>query len=194
VKIAEANYKLDDTQKHAMILDDFFNKKEMNPFKSSRHFKASQSLIRPIVQNIENFFLSEEFEVQILELQSGAYDISVTKGSQFKAVLGMQSALKIAVRPEGNSIYIEAGVGIFGQQAIPTLITVFVAWPVIIAQMWGMVEQAKLDDKVMEIAEETIARDKTQGAIKSEYKFCTSCGEKANKTAKFCGECGKEFV
>jgi hypothetical protein len=29
-------------------------------------------------------------------------------------------------------MYIEAGIGIFGQQAIPTLITMFVAWPVII--------------------------------------------------------------
>lgn len=166
---------------------------KMDPFKSTKLFTAPPSIIQHIIKNIENYFWSQQFEVKTIPLQSGAYDISVTKGNQFKAVLGMKSALKIVVRPQGNSIFVEAGVGIFGQQAIPTLITVFIAWPVIIGQIWGMVEQAKLDDKVMEIVEETISLHNREESISKSVKYCSACGAKASFDAKFCGSCGMPF-
>ena len=50
------------------------------------------------------------------------------------------------------------GIGIFGQQVIPTIITMFIFWPVILSQLWGIVKQSQLDDRVMIIAANTIAR------------------------------------
>ncbi|MDC2216152.1 hypothetical protein [Bacteroides thetaiotaomicron] len=53
---------------------------------------------------------------------------------------------------EGN-INFEAGISIVKQQLIPTLLTVCVFSPVVIAQIWGMIRQSKLDEKAIEIAE-----------------------------------------
>ena len=50
----------------------------------------------------------------------------------------------------------EAGVSIFKQQLVPTLITVCLFSPVVVAQIWGMIKQAKLDEKAVDIAERAI--------------------------------------
>jgi membrane protease subunit (stomatin/prohibitin family) len=95
-------------------------------------------------------------------------------------------------------MYIEAGIGIFGQQAIPTLITMFVAWPVIITQTWGMVHTAILDDKVIQVAEASISRNYSHQNIPDDttfqnFKFCTNCGRAIAGGAQFCFECGFKF-
>lgn len=51
----------------------------------------------------------------------------------------MKTALKVNIIPNGNYIQITAGVGIFGQQAIPTVISMLFFWPVLITQISGMV-------------------------------------------------------
>ena len=121
------------------------------------------------------------------------YDISITKGGVFKAVLGMKTALKVTLLPQGCKIHFEAGVGIWGQQAIPTIISMLFFWPVLITQIWGMVEQSKLDDKALEIAEK-IVRDSSANASASSYnRFCTNCGTPIDLQAKFCPECGAKL-
>lgn len=52
-----------------------------------------------------------------------------------------------------GEIALEAGVSVVKQQLVPTLITMFVFAPVVIAQVWGMVQQSKLDEKALAIAE-----------------------------------------
>jgi hypothetical protein len=52
-----------------------------------------------------------------------------------------------------GNIAFEAGISVVKQQLIPTLITMFVFSPVVIAQVWGMIKQSKLDEKALEIAE-----------------------------------------
>lgn len=44
-------------------------------------------------------------------------------------------------------------ISIVKQQLIPTLLTVCVFSPVVIAQIWEMIRQSKLDEKAIEIAE-----------------------------------------
>jgi hypothetical protein len=44
---------------------------------------------------------------------------------------------------------VETGVGIFGQQAIPTAVTLLVFWPVLVAQVWNMAQEAKLDEEAI---------------------------------------------
>lgn len=97
--------------------------------------------------------MSEGFEVRIVDPNRGN-EIYITKGGLFKAALGLRSALKVVMKPnrEGN-IDFEAGISIVKQQFIPTLLTVCVFSPVVIAQIWGMIKQSKLDEKAIEIAE-----------------------------------------
>ena len=167
----------------------------MATFCSNKTLFASTSLIPAIADCIRKEFLSEGYDVTIDALSSGGYDISITKGGLFKAVLGMRTALKVLLLPrDGNVIYIEAGVGIWGQQAIPTVISMLFFWPVLITQIWGMVEQSKLDDKALDIARDVIYMSNAKSAgsnAGSNHKFCTNCGTENSETAKFCNECGK---
>ena len=84
--------------------------------------KRSPSLIPAIANRIQEEFQNESYEVSMDALSSGGYDISITKGGVFKAVLGMKTALKVTLFPQDSNIHFEAGVGIWGQQAIPTVI------------------------------------------------------------------------
>lgn len=110
----------------------------------------------------------------------------------------MKSALKINIEQRNGNICIEAGVGIFGQQAIPAIISMFFLWPVLITQIWGMVQQSKLDERVMEVAQDYINsqnigyRTYTHAASTS-TKFCTSCGTQQLNNANFCGKCGTKL-
>ena len=111
----------------------------MGTFATKKILPGNPSLIPAIAEQIRTEFMAEQFEVQIDNLLSGGVDISISKGNLFKAVLGLKSALKVSLIPKDNAIAFEAGIGIFGQQAIPTIISMLFFWPVLITQIWGMV-------------------------------------------------------
>lgn len=169
----------------------------MGTFNTKKTLYGAAALIPVMASHIQGEFQNEGYEVKSDALNSGAYDISVTKGGIFKAVLGMRTALHITLVPQGNDVAFEASIGIFGQQAIPTVISMFFFWPVLITQIWGLVAQAKLDDKALEIAMQVAYANgaKYQQGNTSGFgqdKFCTSCGAKIVAGAKFCSECGKQ--
>lgn len=159
----------------------------MGVFKSTQTFQASPEIIPVVVSEVSEALKQEQYEVHSELLASGGADISITKGGVFKAIVGMKTALKVNIVPNGNeSFTAEAGVGIFGQQAIPTALTMLVAWPVMIPQIWGLIEQSKLDEHVLELIQQSI--DKNKGA--SNTLFCPNCGHKVNVGDMFCGGCG----
>ena len=171
----------------------------MGTFNTKKTLYGAASLIPVMASRIQEEFQNEGYEVKSDALNSGAYDISVTKGSIFKAVLGMRTALHITLVPQGNDVAFEASVGIFGQQAIPTVISMFFFWPVLITQIWGLVTQAKLDDKALEIATQVAYANgaKYQQGNASGFgqdKFCTICGAKVSDAAKFCENCGSKLI
>lgn len=169
----------------------------MAAFSKKKILYGSPSLISDIANRIMEEFRKDGYEVSMDALSSGGYDISITKGGIFKAVLGMKTALKVTLLPQGNNIHFEAGVGILGQQAIPTIISMLYFWPVLITQIWGMVEQSKLDDKALEIAQDVICKNNHEGSPYSDNnvggKFCTKCGASVPAEAKFCPECGAKL-
>lgn len=171
----------------------------MGTFNTKQIIFGSPALIPVIAYEIVKQFQSEGFEVTKQDMSTGGCDISITKGGVFKAVLGMKSALKVTLLPQGNTIDFEAGVGIFGQQAIPTIISMFFLWPVLITQIWGMVEQSKLDDKALEIANKVIVENgggsvsDNSSTQSQSVEFCTGCGTKYESGMKYCGNCGKKL-
>ena len=100
----------------------------MGTFATKKILPGNPSLIPAIAEQIRTEFMAEQFEVQIDNLLSGGVDISISKGNLFKAVLGLKSALKVSLIPKDNAIAFEAGIGIFGQQAIPTIIWILTVW------------------------------------------------------------------
>ncbi len=168
----------------------------MGAFSTKQIIPGSASLIPTIATRIQEEFQRDGYEVAMDALSSGGYDISITKGGIFKAVLGIKTALKVTLLPQGNNIHFEAGVGIWGQQAIPTVISMLFFWPVLITQIWGMIEQSKLDDKALEIANDVVGSNITIpdiSTVSNDHKFCTKCGTRNLAHANFCCGCGKEF-
>lgn len=162
----------------------------MATFSTKKTLYGSASLIPAIATRIEAEFRKDGYDVATDALSSGGYDISITKGGVFKAVLGMKTALKVTLSPRDGNISFDAGVGIWGQQAIPTVISMLFFWPVVITQIWGMVEQSKLDDKALEIAEEVIRQSPVPTYTPPSGRFCTACGTSVAQHAKYCPECG----
>lgn len=160
--------------------------------------QGSPSLIPTIANRITQEFQKEGYEVDKVQLTTGGYDISVTKGNLFKAVLGMKTAMKLSLSPVGSAIYFDANVGVFGQQLLPTIISTMVFWPIIFVQVNSLIKQFELDDKALAIAEKVCSENQSVAApalseSAGEHKFCTSCGAKIDKSAKFCSACGQKL-
>ncbi len=128
----------------------------MGAFTIKKILYDNVSKITHVAEQIRQSFTAEGYEVRI-ENPSKGDEIYITKGGLFKVALGLRSALKITMRPtkDGN-INFEAGVSIFKQQLVPTVITMCFFSPVVIAQIWGMIKQSKLDEKAVAIAERAV--------------------------------------
>ncbi len=173
----------------------------MGTYSKKKLLAAHPSQINAIAEAIQNDFQQDGFEVNVDTLMSGGKDISITKGNLFKAVLGMRSALKVTLIPQTDGVLFDANVGIYGQQAVPTVISMFFFWPVLITQIWGLVEQSSLDDRALALAEQVVAGRSSSSASASSFtsastsshKFCTNCGAKQDGTSKFCANCGTKL-
>ena len=170
----------------------------MGTFNTKKTIYASPALIPAIAEQICREFQNDGYDVQNDSLLSGGSDISITKGGTFAAILGTRTALKITLIPKDNAIAFEAGVGIFGQRIVPTVVMLFIGWPILLTQIWGIVTQSQLDDRAYAIAERAAAEHKSatvaaQSHASSENVFCTSCGTPMTSDARFCSSCGKEL-
>ena len=128
----------------------------MGTFNSSKTFPYFVEDIAPVAQDVMDHFKGQDFEVTETNISTGGVQVSIRKGGTFKAIIGMKTALNIKIEPVANGTTVDAGVGIFGQQAVPTAITLLVFWPVIIAQVWNMAKESDLDDEALDVAEESL--------------------------------------
>jgi hypothetical protein len=128
----------------------------MGTFNSTKTFPYSVEDIAPVAQDVMHHFEEQDYEVTETNLPMGGVQVSIRKGGTFKAIIGMKTALNIKIEPVANGTTVDAGVGIFGQQAVPTAITLLVFWPVIIAQVWNMAQESNLDDEALDVAEESL--------------------------------------
>jgi hypothetical protein len=128
----------------------------MGTFSSSRTVPYIVEDLAPVAQDVMGHFEQQDFEVTETHIPTGGVQVSIRRGGTFKAIIGLRTALNIRIEPVANGTGVEAGVGIFGQQAIPTAITLLVFWPVVIAQVWNMAQEAKLDEEALRVAEESL--------------------------------------
>ena len=128
----------------------------MGAFTTKKTLYGNASQIPAVAEQIRQAFAADGYEVRIDNPANGQ-EIYITKGGFVKAALGLRSALKVTMKPtrDGN-INFEAGVSIFKQQFVPTVITMCFFSPVVIAQIWGMIKQSKLDEKAVLVAERAL--------------------------------------
>jgi hypothetical protein len=135
----------------------------MGTFNSSKTFPYFVEDVAPVAQEVMDHFEGQDFEVTETNIPTGGVQVSIRKGGTFKAIIGMKTALNIKIEPVANGTTVDAGVGIFGQQAIPTAITLLVFWPVLVAQVWNMAQESNLDDEALRVAEESLKAHSSKG-------------------------------
>ena len=128
----------------------------MGTFNSTKTVPYVVDDLGPVAQDLIRYFEGQDFETTETDLPAGGVQVSIRRGGTFKAIIGMKTALNIKVEPVQGGTQVDAGVGIWGQQAIPTMITALVFWPVIISQVWNMAQEAKLDEEAIGVAEESL--------------------------------------
>jgi len=128
----------------------------MGTFNSSKTFPYFVEDVAPVAQDVMDHFEQQDYEVTETNIPTGGVQVSIRRGGTFKAIIGLKTALNIKIEPVANGTTVDAGVGIFGQQAIPTAITLLVFWPVLVAQVWNMAQEANLDDEALRVAEESL--------------------------------------
>src|SRR3569832_1401192 len=136
----------------------------MGTFNSSKTFPYHVEDVAPVAQDVMHHFEDQDFEVTETNLPMGGAQVSIRKGGTFKAIIGMKTALNIKIEPVANGTTVDAGVGIFGQQAIPTAITLLVFWPVLIAQVWNMAHETHWDEEALDVAEASLKAHATKAS------------------------------
>jgi len=163
------------------------------PFNSSRFVPTSLTDLSGVVSTFQMYFQGKGYTVEATESSYG-YFVSLTKGGMFKSVLGMKTSLNIEIKKINGGVSIDAKVGILGQQVVPSLVIMFVAWPVLITQITGLVQQAKLDNEALDVIENAIRSSESgqnTGAAASK-QFCTQCGADITAGSLFCSACGEK--
>ena len=165
-------------------------------FESSRFIAIRVPDLGPVARGVMEHFSKQGYEVEGQPTGSGAWHISLSKGGVFKMVLGMKTALNIDLEPTPNGTMARAGVGIFGLQAVPTAIAMLVFWPVMLAQLWGIVQQSKLDGEALAVIEQYLATYGKPGTAppKTTTGYCPNCGVQLQPPGRFCASCGTKVA
>ena len=162
-------------------------------FTSTKVFRVSSDRIPDMARALEIELRKDGYETRNDMLLGGDVVVSLTKGGFFKSVIGMKTALKVELRADNGNVLAKTSVGIWGHQIVPTVIMLLWFWPVLITQIWGLVQQSRLDTRVMEILakaaqKEPDAIDVTSREVDPPARFCSECGKPV--TGNFCANCG----
>lgn len=127
-------------------------------FETTRIVPVTLSDLSPVVQDVMAHFRQQEYEVSSFQKAGGGWRVDITKGGIFQTIIGTKTALNIDIDPVVDGTRISASVGLFELQGVPTVITLFVFTPVIIGQIIGLVQQEKLDNEAVDVAEQSLRR------------------------------------
>lgn len=161
-------------------------------FAAQREFPVAPADLAPAAEHVANHFQAQGYEVQTDRSALGDYYISLHKGGLFKSVLGMKTCLQIELHKGVGTTSARAAIGVWGHQVIPAVIMMFVFWPVLVTQLWGLVTQAKLDDEAIAAVAEGLLRCAAVpvAATGERASFCPQCGAPLPAGALFCPRCG----
>ena len=125
----------------------------MGVFQSQKTVPVHVADLAPVAQAVANHFQAKGFEVQTQSSDKG-WHISISKADTFKVVMGTKTALNVELAPKGDGTDVSAGIGVFGQHGGG--LGGVLAGPLMLTQLWGMVQQSKLDDEAMAVAEKAL--------------------------------------
>lgn len=159
---------------------------------SKREFPTELKEPSGIIAYFTDYFEGKGYAVKTESTATGAF-ISMTKGGVFKTISGMKTGLNITLTQKDGAIEAAMEVGIFGKQLLPSAISMLIAWPVLIPQVIGLIQQNKLDQEAYQVIENAIRHCEHHSVDRSVTKFCPFCGKAVPDGSMFCPGCGKNI-
>ncbi len=156
----------------------------MSAFTSTKYYEVSYSFIPQAIEAIKGAFEADGFD---FEKQPGTYNksiVTVTKGNLVKQAVGLKQGLEISFESNGDRVYVEAKGVVIKNQMIASVITLFITWPVLIPQIIGLIKQAKLDERAIDIIDSAYDSYTRESPV-----FCTHCGGRITGAATRCPHC-----
>lgn len=161
---------------------------------SSRIFVTETRDIDRILAYCKEYFEKQDYDVTVETTVDGGF-VSLTKGGIFKSISGMKTGLNMTINQMPGAISVSMEIGLFGKQLLPSAIAMLVFWPILIPQIYGLVQQNKLDTEAYGVIEAAIHEcEKTVECIPENTAFCVYCGAAMPADAAFCTSCGKHII
>src|ERR1700722_3421186 len=130
----------------------------MNPFKSEKLIPISVPDLAPVAHELQAHFEQRRYQVECQLVLPGVWEVGVTRGGMFKAAMGLKSSMKVQLKGVDGGTMVQARVGIFGKQAIPTMVTMLVLWQMIFLQAWTLIRESALDDEAVRVVQISLTR------------------------------------
>jgi hypothetical protein len=160
---------------------------------SSRKYATDLRDVSVIMSECAEHFEWRGYSVQTEKTTAGGF-ISLTKGGVFETIAGLKTGLNITITRIADGLEVKMEVGIFGKQILPTAIAVLVFWPVHIPQIFGLIQQNKLDEEAYSLIESSIRKHEPGRTKNHENEFCPYCGKDIPAGSVYCDRCGKKIV
>ncbi len=131
----------------------------MGVFQSQKTVRVQVADLSVVAEAVASHFQAKGFEVKKDKVEDSWY-VSISKSSVFKTVMGTRTGLNVELEPKGDDVEISAGVGVFGQRGGGGL-GALMTGPMAITQLWGAVQQSKLDEEALAVAEKALQDART---------------------------------
>lgn len=159
----------------------------MSTFTTQKNYETTASFIPYAIAHIREVFSSEHegFDVNQKMASYNKAVLEVTKGNLVKKIVGLKQGLEIVLESDNEQVTVRVKGTVLKDQLIPTLLTLFVTWPVLIPQIVGLIKQSGLDEKAIGVIDTAYAYYKCLHPT-----YCTHCGGEITGNPEVCPHCG----
>lgn len=171
----------------------------------TRTFHAPDIDLSDLARNLQDWYQSQRFNVQMLDVHGGGILVQASK-SGWRNAVGISSALNVVLRQDGSTLSVEIGAGKWLDKAAVGVVSLFILWPLLVTTAWGSWRQSQLPKQTYDFIQEFLTMKSASQYVSSmqssqsqtspstdsneSFKFCPACGNSVGENDRFCSKCG----
>lgn len=121
---------------------------------TARRFSIPGSEKQSLANRIAGFLQVEDYEVQVMPLDTGVILIQAAKKGGWRRLVGMKSASNVLIEPGEGTTMVKIGAGKWLEKAATGAIGMMFFWPLAVTTGLGIYEQKQLPNKIFRIVEQ----------------------------------------
>ena len=121
---------------------------------TARRFSIPGKQKKVLANRIAGFLQVEDYEVQVMPLDTGVILIQAAKKGGWRRLVGMKSASNVLIEPAEGTTMVKIGAGKWLEKAATGAIGMMFFWPLAVTTGLGIYEQKQLPNKIFRIVEQ----------------------------------------